>query len=386
MAIEPNTAPAPAAQVQTGVWFSVFTVLGLLSIAFAAMFGAAFLEGWGVYATITTKHLKVEALRNLMLAAGAAGAVIAGVLGLALAAVRTHALNRQAKTAEKEANLSEQKHAVETDLAQRRDQSEAFAKAIEQLGHTNFAVRLGAVYALEALAKSSQELHGPIFETLCAYVRNKAPAKKAAVLKPADETAIGGSVHYLLEPIDPPHVVVQAILTVIGRREPKRDPDGFRLDLRNTNLRKADLRGDDQRGGHFERALFENARLEGAILKDALLKGADLTSVHLEGAEPWNAHLEGADLSYARLEGASLWDTYLEGATLTGAQFEGAFLRGVSFNAQTNVDGANFEGARRIPAHFRDTVQGADMAFWPDDDAPDAWARGADEEEEDASD
>jgi len=42
----------------------------------------------------------------------------------------------------------------------------------------NFEVRLGAIYALEKLAREDLDLHWPIMETLCAYIRqNAGPAQ-----------------------------------------------------------------------------------------------------------------------------------------------------------------------------------------------------------------
>lgn len=309
MAIEPKTAPDPKT-TQSVFLDRIFKILcwivGLIAVFCVLLFIYDFLgydDAWHAFKSINPanaeaaeaeklKALKIEAFRNFLLSIGALGAVVIGLVGLVLAIVRTHALDSQAKTAVKDSKLSEQKH-----------QSEAFAKAIELLGNEDsFAVRLGAVYALEALARSSEELHGPIFETLCAYVREKAPAKDVPDLKPADNIET------------PDAVVVQAILTVAGRRDPKRDPEGFRLDLRNTNLRRADMRD-----GHFEGADFTDARLE----------YADLSYAHLEGAILMGAHLEHANLSYAHLEGA--------------------FLLGINFDSWTRVDGANFQGARNTP-------------------------------------
>jgi len=359
-----TTVPKDQAQpnwAEIGLWLSV-----LVSVLIGwALWNGVFSEAWTNY--LDPKNVdpvpKTEALRNLTWSMGTIGAVFAGFIGLVMAGFRTVALHRQANTAQRESDLNAQKH-----------QSEAFATAIEQLGNTNFAVRLGAVYALEALAKSALELHGPIFETLCAYVRNKAPA-------PKDDQVT-----------KKPNVVVQAMLTVIGRRDPAHDPEEFRLDLRKTDLRKCDLRK-----GHFENALLTATHLAGADLKEihlegahlggANLKGAKLQKAHLEGANLggaqlngaslWCAHLEGADLVGAKLEDAHLWKARLEDANLYGAYLEGASLSNVSFNGQTNVQNADLLGARNIPAtsprDFRVTVAGADDAHWPDDDDPNAW-------------
>lgn len=332
-----DTAPVPAAEVQTGMWFSVFTVMSILSLVFLAAFAVVFSEAWTDYRTIDKEHLKIEALRNMMLAAGAAGAVIVGAWGLAFAAVRTHALNRQANVAEADSKFSEKKH-----------ESEAFATAIEQLGSTNFAVRLGAVYTLEALAKSSMELHGPIFETLCAYIRNKSPIKDDQAAK------------------DKINVVVQAILTVIGRRDPDRDPPGYQIDLHDTNLFQANL---------------SEGQFAGANLSETRLDGANLIGANLEGALLVKARLEGVRLIRANLKRAYLMGARLENTSFSEAGFHGAVLTDITFSTNTNVSDADFRGARAIPAHpdndFRTTVRGADSALWPNDDDPDAWDRGS---------
>jgi len=351
-----TTVPKDQAQpnwAEIGLWTSV-----VVSVLIGwALWNGVFSDAWTNYLDPknTDPVPRTEALRNLTWSMGTIGAVIAGFIGLVMAGIRTAALHRQANTAQRESDLNAQKH-----------QSEAFATAIEQLGNTNFAVRLGAVYALEALAKSAHDLHGPIFETLCAYIRNKAPEPKK------DQEA------------NKPNVVVQAILTVIGRRDPARDPEDFRLDLLETDLRKCDLSE-----GHFENALLtathlaganlREARLEGASLMGTHLEGTDLGHAHLEGADLLNAHLMGAHLRGAQLEGAVLWIAHLESASLADANLEGAMLLEVTFNGQTNVRGADLRGASHIPAKpardFRATVTGADQARWPDDDDPKAWDR-----------
>jgi len=154
----------------------VFVAVVLTAASAIALWNGVFAEAWQHYATADEPVPKTEALRNLTWSMGTIGAVFAGFIGLVMAGFRTISLHQQAKVAETDSKFSEKKHA-----------SEAFATAIEQLGHDDFAVKLGAVYALEALAKTADDLHGPIFETLCAYVREKAPAPKDDML----DTKIG---------------------------------------------------------------------------------------------------------------------------------------------------------------------------------------------------
>ena len=122
--------------------------------------------------------------------------------------------------------------------------TERFTRAIAQLGDKeNMAIRLGGIYALERLAKDSEKDHGPIMEVLTAYVRENAPrqgeyAEKVAAKPPTD---------------------IQAILTVIGRRETTgKNRGNDRLNLIGT---------------HFAGVIILNANLSRAILLGTNLSG-----------------------------------------------------------------------------------------------------------------
>lgn len=54
---------------------------------------------------------------------------------------------------------------------QEKQVTERFAKAIEQLGNASIHVRLGAIYALERIAKDSDKDYWQVMEILTAYVR-----------------------------------------------------------------------------------------------------------------------------------------------------------------------------------------------------------------------
>ncbi len=167
--------------------------------------------------------------------------------------------------------------------------TERFAKATEQLGSDQMAVRLGAIYQLERIAQDSKRDHWTVVETLSAYIRENAKQNDDLV---------------------PPTTDIQAALTVLCRRK-WRNTEKNGIDLSNTNLQKADLSN-----AHLERANLWNARLE----------EADLGEAHLERANLGKAHLERAFLGKAHLEGAKLWDAQLEDALLGKAHLEGADL------------------------------------------------------------
>jgi hypothetical protein len=194
--------------------------------------------------------------------------------------------------------------------------TDRFSKAIEQLGQQGpekLDIRIGAVYALEQIARDSEELHWPIMEVLTAYLRQHAsgspdvdaPLVAAEKRLPADH---------------------QAIATVIGRRR-QRDPLDQRLDLHGTSLpgvgwREAHLEQADLTGAYLTEANLTGAHLEEADLNGAHLERAYLEKADLRGAILRMAHLKGADLAWANLEGADFAWANLEGAVLVGANLE----------------------------------------------------------------
>ena len=182
--------------------------------------------------------------------------------------------------------------------------TERFTKAIAQLGDKEMAIRLGGIYALERIARDSEKDHGPIMDVLTAYVREKAPRKNDEYDPQADER---------------PPTDIQAILTVLGRRETtgkNRGDDLLDLDLNHTRLVGANLTEAD-----LSDAYLIGADLSDAALNDADLIGANLTDADLTDADLTGANLFGADLSDADLTGANLFDAVLtEAENLTAEQ------------------------------------------------------------------
>ncbi|MBV8886786.1 MAG: pentapeptide repeat-containing protein [Chroococcidiopsidaceae cyanobacterium CP_BM_RX_35] len=121
---------------------------------------------------------------------------------------------------------------------------------------------------------------------------------------------------------------VQAALTVIGRRDSRKDPEGNRIVLNFANLRKAHLLGAD--------------------LREAHLLGADLSGADLLGADLSGAHLLGADLSGVHLLGAILRETDLSGADLSGAD-----LREVKHLTQEQVKEAITDENTQLPDYLK---------------------------------
>jgi hypothetical protein len=176
--------------------------------------------------------------------------------------------------------------------------TERFTRAIDQLGKVEdgkklFEVRIGGIYALQRIARESDEDYWPIMEILTAYVRQNAPwPPEAGQERTEDATderrAMEGS-GGKLEATEPsaPTPDIQAIITFLRRRSRsigKGEPEP--LDLGKTNLS----------GANLDSANLSAANLTGANLSEAGLLGADLSG----------AILRGANLSGAKLRGEAL--------------------------------------------------------------------------------
>lgn len=277
-------------------------------------------------------------------------------------------------------------------LSQEELYTSLLTKAVEQLGSTreektedgkvktipNIEVRLGAIYALEKLARDYLPLHWEIMEILCAYVRTNAGPPKvlpehldALIQKVGNswtpsETEVWSKHWSGLKPF----VDIQAALAVIGRRaenqknyEEKLTQSQERqervLDLSNCHLARVHLRGMYFRKANFDGSYLESADFEGTDLRDAsfveaklsrarfcraLLDGAVLSEAHLSGASLQNASLEHAFLVGATIERASLVEANLKCAVLDGVSFVGSSLDLANME-ETLVECADFTGA-----------------------------------------
>jgi hypothetical protein len=219
-------------------------------------------------------------------------------------------------------NLRVANRTLET--SQRGQVSQRFTQAIEQLGaivdrgegrkaEPNLEVRLGAIYALESIARDSpQEYLRQVTEVLAANVRMNAPRIADSESQPHDIR---------------PRFDIQTVLTVIGR----------------SNLLALDLRQTDLRGAELAKANLQRAQLGGADLRRANLNMANLALANLRCA-----NLEGAFLGWA-----SLWRAYLGEANLWGAHLGDANLQEASL-IDADLRGANLRGARLQGAYFAD--------------------------------
>ena len=216
--------------------------------------------------------------------------------------------------------------------------AERLAGVFAQLGSEQVAVRIAAVHTLEQIAREHPGQHGPIMQTLGAFVREQAPAPTGRYSGDRYDPPQPGDVFV------PPRTDVQAALTVLGRRQRDHDRPIDRPMLTGVNLSGYDLSSGDFtsanfRGSYLCGATFTGARLAAANFDYANLERADLFGTDCMGASFMGVAAMGARFAHARLDGASLVEADLRGADFTRARLEGADL------ANANYDGALLDEA-----------------------------------------
>jgi hypothetical protein len=195
--------------------------------------------------------------------------------------------------------------------------TDRFSQSISHLSSDKMEVRLGGIYLLERLAQDSPSEYWLTIEVLTAFVRERSTAIPAQHSTIVDLTAPQSP----QKRSQPSRIStdIQAIMTILSRRDVSRDPPDRTIELRESNLRAADLNGIE-------------------------LWGADLWKVNLREAQLWQAKLVGASLGRANLSEASLWKADLEGAYLWKANLEGANLTEANLEL-ANLEGSNLKGA-----------------------------------------
>jgi hypothetical protein len=212
------------------------------------------------------------------------------------------------------------------DLNRQGQVTERFTRAIDQLGEKKLAVKLGGIYALERIAWDSKRDHGPTMEVLTAFIREHAPLVPARSGSEPEGREAGPTPPRQDEAPDRKALPtdIQAILTVLGRRNADYDRPNSSLILARTNLQGADLIEANLQGAVLNGATLQGAFLSGANLQGAILNGANLQGAFLQGANLQGASLHGANLQGASLHGANLQDADLYQANLVDAQIDSA--------------------------------------------------------------
>ncbi|MEU5693845.1 pentapeptide repeat-containing protein [Actinosynnema sp. NPDC020468] len=212
------------------------------------------------------------------------------------------------------------------DIAETAQVTDRFTKAVDHLGDTRVDVRLGAVLALERIARDSTADRQSVGSLLAAFVRRSRPLR-------AD----------CRDTFGPDHSDLAAALRVLARGL-LTAPDLSLTCLSGVDLSHATLTCAALGGSYLQ----GTTRLAHADLSRADLSGARLDGVDPDDPAPVAANLTGARLVGAVLTFADLGHAHLRDADLTGADLTGADLR------EVDLTGAVLTGARVHEAVFSD--------------------------------
>ncbi|GGQ82182.1 pentapeptide repeat-containing protein [Couchioplanes azureus] len=194
-----------------------------------------------------------------------------------------------------------------------------FSRAVEHVGEENLDVRIGGIYALERIARTSPEDQVTIIFMLTAFVRNHAPWPDGGESHPTP--VVDTTVAWLR--VRQPDV--QAAMNVLGRRAAGRSSG--RLYLARTDLRSLQMNdGTELTDANFHHANLARAWLRAVNLRNSGFRNCDLRLANLAQADLRSADFRGAHLRGADLRGADLRNADLRGADLTGADLTGADL------------------------------------------------------------
>ena len=189
------------------------------------------------------------------------------------------------------------------ELTEQGQVTDRYTKAIEQLGSDKLDVRIGGIYALERVSRDSARDHSTVMEVLSAFIRGHSHERWAPSGPGSQEQARSTRSWLRLaswtrtsrapsqEQVRSTRPDIQAAVTVIGRRDAKRDIG--RIDLSGADLTGAFLRDADLTGALLIRADLALADLTRANLIRANLTLADLTRANLTLADLARANLTG---------------------------------------------------------------------------------------------
>lgn len=334
---------------------NTYTLKNLLKIlVFATIFSISIFLIINYFIQDKTEVLKIS------------GTILAGlgfIINAFFAAQRADAMNKTAIAA----NINSQ-------MAQDRQITEPFSKAIEQLGSEKIEIRLGAIYTLERIAKYSSKDHWTIMEILTAFVRENAPLNQENQ-KNEKSLIILLNIHNNYEikqnkniPTD-----IQAALTVIARRDSTKEEENQKLKLSNINIAKANLKEANLQGAYLYDANLQEANLRKANLYNANLMEANLYNANLMEANVLGANLQkanlmetnfkGACLVIAKLHRANLYKANLMEAKLQGANLQGAYLK-EAYLQGTDLEKADLRGAESLTVDQIKLAKNWEMAIY----------------------
>ena len=347
------------------------------SIATVAVAALAVLAGWrgwlatdqvttvtdatGGLVSRTSQSDPGAARDGLLRLATACGVVTAGLLAWGRLELSrdehriARATDARAVVADERATTAEDRATAAYKLSEQAQVTDRYARAIEQLGHADVSVRLGALYALERLAHHAEpDDRNVIYEAICAWIRHQSvqrdehgeplqeiPEPQEPLLQ-VDGTATDyrAALDIALRPprgwLLPKRDLTGAVLTYLDLTEGNVDD----VTLSRAHLSQVTLGSVDE--ADFVHGTIRHVDFTGPVI-NANFDGAAITSATfgdmVRGASFWNGHLKQVwfgpkgRLTDVRFPHSTLADVSFQGA-LTGVDFLGATMTDVRIHAR----------------------------------------------------
>ena len=317
-------------------------------------------------------------------AASAALTAIAAVFGAVFITWRTVVAHWQARASQQQVEISRNSH-----------YTTLFAKAVEQLGSTreiqireidkttdptttysypetqpNLEVRLGAIYALERIARDSVRDKKSVFDILCAYARNPENSGK---LKPVDEVPTNAEEFYKWQAgLPSARVDMQACIYVLGS-DLYADFEANIFDLSRANFQSVKFSNCNLSGANLEGANLDATSFDGTVASQAILDRCHVKAATVKTTSLNNSSLDHADISFCRLSDTSLIGSegrktkfsnailsncdlrycHFKEATFTSVTFQSGICSWISLK-QSHIDATTFRETDAQYVNFRD--------------------------------
>ena len=231
--------------------------------------------------------------------------------------------NRRAKAMEDTVRMGERGQAIAR-----------FESALKLLENDYTPVVVGAVYALNWMAREEEKYRGPVFDVLCELIREGGTDEKGIESRTnAQKTA------------------ATLIFCVEENDEDRIYPNGARLaganladwNLSGMILESADLHGANLQGADLRRVDMTGARLtETTLLGVKTNEETKMIGVNLQGVQVSSIDLSGTDFSGADMRPGSERHSRFRHVEFTGCNFKDTILQGC------HLDSSNFENAKNL--------------------------------------
>jgi uncharacterized protein YjbI with pentapeptide repeats len=229
--------------------------------------------------------------------------------------------------------------------------TDRYGKAIEQLaqpGHDALPVRLGAIHALERIARESPKDQPSVVAVLSAFVR-------IAGVPPDDPEPRALDAHRAA----PDAQAAVRTLGSLSHQESSESIDWTGAHLERASLHNLDLSDAYLGWTHMQRSYLKNSvcrqtNFDHADLRCSILVTANLANAVFKEARLQGARMGGANLDGAILAGADLRDADLTGATLLGADLRGADLSTARGLTRGELEKTRTNGYTKLPRFFED--------------------------------